>query len=348
VSLQEDQKLNYKGGLKMDISEKLADRSAIVCVVGVGYVGLPLAEAFSNHLKVIGYDISEKKVEKLNHKNSNDHLVFTSDPTNIKKADFILIAVPTPVTESKEPDLFCVRSSVETVGRNLKKGAVVVLESTVYPGVTEEIVLPLLEKSSGMKCGPDFRIGYSPERINPGDEGHGIDKITKIVSGMDDETTEVLAELYNMITTVFQAKDIRTAEAAKVIENIQRDLNIALMNELALIFGRMNIDIMDVIEAAATKWNFNVYYPGAGVGGHCLPVDPYYLVTKAEELGYHSKVITAGRAVNDYMPLHMFELLVDALNECERAVKGSKVVVLGFSYKENVGDARGPPAVEIV
>jgi nucleotide sugar dehydrogenase len=327
----------------LEISERLKDRSAVVCVVGVGYVGLPLAEAFSKHLKVIGYDLSEMKVEELNHKNNNNNLEFTSDPAEIKKADFILIAVPTPVTESKEPDLFCVRSSVETVGRNLKKGAVVVLESTVYPGVTEEIVMPLLEKSSGMKCGVDFKIGYSPERINPGDEAHGISNITKIVSGMDEETTDVLAELYGLITTVFKAKNIRTAEAAKVIENIQRDLNIALMNELALIFERMNIDIMDVIEAAATKWNFNVYYPGAGVGGHCLPVDPYYLVTKAEELGYHSKVITAGRAVNDYMPLHVFELLVDALNECERAVKGSKVVVLGFSYKENVGDPRESP-----
>jgi len=332
----------------MEISERLKDRSAVVCVVGVGYVGLPLAEAFSKHLKVIGYDLNEMKVEELNHKNNNNNLKFTSDPAEIKKADFVLIAVPTPVTESKEPDLFCVRSSVDTVGRNLKNGAAVVLESTVYPGVTEEIVMPLLEKSSGMKCGVDFKIGYSPERINPGDEAHGIGNITKIVSGMDEETTEVLAELYDLITTVFKARDIRTAEAAKVIENIQRDLNIALMNELALIFERMDIDIMDVIEAAATKWNFNVYYPGAGVGGHCLPVDPYYLVKKAEELGYHSKVITAGRAVNDYMPLHVFELLVDALNECERAVKGSKVVVLGFSYKENVGDARESPAVGIV
>jgi UDP-N-acetyl-D-glucosamine/UDP-N-acetyl-D-galactosamine dehydrogenase len=249
-----------------------------------------------------------------------------------------LIAVPTPVTESKEPDLFCVRSSVETVGRNLKKGAVVVLESRVYPGVTKEIVMLLLEKNSGMNCGVDFKIRYSPERINPGDEAHGISNITKIVSGMDDETTYLLAGLYDLITTAFKARDIRTAEAVKVIENIQRDLNIALMNELALIFERMDIDIMDVIEAAATKWNFNVYYPGAGVGGHCLPVDPYYLVKKVEELGYNSKVITAGRAVNDYMPLHVFELLVDALNECESAVKGSKVVVFGFSHKENVGE----------
>jgi len=327
----------------MEIFERLEDRSAVVCVVGVGYVGLPLAEAFSKHLKVIGYDMNGSKIEELNNKNNNSNLIFTSDPAKINKADFVLIAVPTPITESKEPDLFCVRSSMDTVGRNLKKGAIVVLESTVYPGVTEEIAMSVLDKSSGMKCGVDFKVGYSPERINPGDEVHGISNITKIVSGMDEETTEVLVKLYNLITTVFKAKDIRTAEAAKVIENIQRDLNIALINELALIFERMNIDIMDVIEAAATKWNFNVYYPGAGVGGHCLPVDPYYLVKKAEDLGYHSKVITAGRAVNDYMPMHVFKLLVDALNECERAVKGSKVVVLGFSYKENVGDARESP-----
>jgi UDP-N-acetyl-D-galactosamine dehydrogenase len=332
----------------MQISKKIKDKSAVVCVVGVGYVGFPLAEAFSKHLKVIGYDLNSKKVEDLNNKNKHTNLKFTTNPAEIKKADFILIAVPTPVTESKEPDLFCVRSSVETVGKNLKKGAVVVLESTVYPGVTEDIVKPILEKSSGMKCGVDFKLGYSPERINPGDDAHRIGNITKIVSGMDEETTEVLSELYDLVTTVFKAKDIKTAEAAKVIENIQRDLNIALMNELALIFERMNIDIMDVIKAASTKWNFNVYYPGAGVGGHCLPVDPYYLVAKAEELGYHSKVITAGRAVNDYMPLHVFELLVDALNECERAVKGSKVVVLGFSYKENVGDHRESPVVTLL
>jgi nucleotide sugar dehydrogenase len=332
----------------MEISERLKEGSAVVCVVGVGYVGHPLAEAFSKHLKVIGYDSNEEKVEELNRKNNNNNLVFTSDPVEIKQADFVLIAVPTPVTESKEPDLFCVKSCVDTIGQNLKKGAFIVLESTVYPGVTEEIVMPLLEKSSGMKCGVDFKLGYSPERINPGDEVHGISNITKVVSGMDEATTEVLAELYDLVTTVFKARDIQTAEAAKVIENIQRDLNIALMNELALIFERMNIDIMDVIEAAATKWNFNVYYPGAGVGGHCLPVDPYYLVTKADELGYHSKVITAGREVNDYMPLHMFELLMDALNDCERSVKNSKIVVLGFSYKENVGDPRESPVEDFL
>lgn len=332
----------------MNLSEKVNDRSAVICIVGVGYVGLPLAEAFSKHLRVIGYDTSEDKVRGLNDKNNNDNLIFTSNPSDIKKADFVLIAVPTPVTESKEPDLFCVRSSVETIGQNLKKGAVVVLESTVYPGVTEDIVIPVLENSSRMKCGEDFKIGYSPERINPGDNEHTVNTITKIVSGIDEGTVDALADLYNLITKTYKAKDIRTAEAAKVIENIQRDLNIALMNELALIFGRMNIDIMDVIEAASTKWNFNVFHPGAGVGGHCLPVDPYYLVKKAEELGYHSKVITAGRAINDYMPLHVFELLVDALNECERAVNNSKIVVFGFSYKENVGDPRESPVVTLL
>ena len=332
----------------MNMSKKVNDRSAVICIVGVGYVGFPLAEAFSKHLKVIGYDTSEEKVRDLNNKNNNVSLIFTSNPSDIKKADFVLVAVPTPVTESKEPDLFCVKSAVETIGQNLKKGAVVVLESTVYPGVTEDIVLPVLENSSKMKCGEDFKIGYSPERINPGDNEHTVNTITKIVSGIDGETVDALADLYNLITKTYKAKDIRTAEAAKVIENIQRDLNIALMNELALIFGRMNIDIMDVIEAASTKWNFNVFHPGAGVGGHCLPVDPYYLVKKAEELGYHSKVITAGRAINDYMPLHVFELLVDALNECERAVKNSKIVVLGFSYKENVGDPRESPVVTLL
>ena len=332
----------------MNMSEKVNDKSAVICIVGVGYVGFPLAEAFSKHLRVIGYDTSENKVQELNQKNSNNNLTFTSNPSDIKKADFVLVAVPTPVTESKEPDLFCVKSAVETIGQNLKKGAVVVLESTVYPGVTEDIVLPVLEKSSGLKCGEDFKIGYSPERINPGDTEHTVNTITKIVSGIDEDTVDALADLYNLITNTYKAKDIRTAEAAKVIENIQRDLNIALMNELALIFGRMNIDIMDVIEAASTKWNFNVFYPGAGVGGHCLPVDPYYLVKKAEELGYHSKVITAGRAINDYMPLHVFELLVDALNECEKAVKNSKIVVLGFSYKENVGDPRESPVVTLL
>jgi UDP-N-acetyl-D-galactosamine dehydrogenase len=258
----------------------------IVCVVGLGYVGLPLAEAFSKHLKTIGFDIDEVKIRKLNRDNNEENLEFTSDAARIREADFVLICVPTPITKSKEPDLSYVKSATEIVAKNLKKGATVVLESTVYPGVTEEVVKPILEKESGMRCGIEFKIGYSPERINPGDEVHSLEKITKIVAGMDEETTEDLAELYSLITTVYKAKDIKTAEAAKVIENIQRDLNIALMNELAIIFHKMGLDTQTVLEAAGTKWNFHPYMPGL-VGGHCIPVDPYYLVYKAKELGYH-------------------------------------------------------------
>jgi UDPglucose 6-dehydrogenase/UDP-N-acetyl-D-galactosamine dehydrogenase len=293
-----------------------------------------LAEAFARHLKVIGYDIEEKKIEKLNKtfleksftKNAEekyeDNIEFTTDPSKIKLADFVIIAVPTPVTKSKEPDLSYVKSAAETVGKNLKQGATVVLESTVYPGVTEEIVAPVLERESNMKCGIDFYIGYSPERINPGDEAHALTKITKIIAGMDEDTTERLAELYGLITNVYTAKDIRTAEAAKVIENIQRDLNIALMNELAIIFNKMGLDTKSVLDAAGTKWNFQPYKPGL-VGGHCIPVDPYYLVYKAQELGYHPQVILAGRAINDYMSKHVAEMAIKGLNEVGKVIKGS-------------------------
>jgi UDPglucose 6-dehydrogenase/UDP-N-acetyl-D-galactosamine dehydrogenase len=319
-----------------------------VCVVGLGYVGLPLAKAFSKHLKVIGFDVDEGKIRKLDNNTSNeDNLEFTTDPSKIKLADFVIIAVPTPVTKSKEPDLRYVKSAVETVGKNLKKGATVVLESTVYPGVTEEVVAPILERESKMICGIDFYIGYSPERINPGDEAHALTKMTKIVAGMDDDTTERLAELYGLITNVYKAKDIRTAEAAKVIENIQRDLNIALMNELAIIFHKMGLDTNSVLEAAGTKWNFQPYKPGL-VGGHCIPVDPYYLVYKAKELGYHPQVILAGRAINDYMPKHVAEMAIKGLNEVGKVIKGSKVLIMGLTYKENVPDTRESPVREIV
>lgn len=326
------------------VSEELKDKT--VCVVGLGYVGQPLAEAFSGHLKTIGFDIVEEKVNRINGSNSGK-LLCTSDPASINQADFILICVPTPITKHKEPDLFPVRSAAEVVGKNLKKGAIVVLESTVYPGVTEEIVVPILEKESGMKCGPDFKVGYSPERVNPGDEAHCIDKITKIVSGMDEESTRLLAELYGLITHVFVARDIKTAEAAKVIENIQRDINIALMNELSLIFHKMGLNTQDVLEAAGTKWNFHKYTPGL-VGGHCIPVDPYYLVYKARELGYHPQVILAGRAVNDYMPRHVAELAIKGLNDAGKVIKGSKVLIMGLTYKENVPDTRESPAREMV
>ena len=260
----------------------------IVCVIGLGYVGLPLADAFSKHFKVIGFDVNESKIKKLAEKYNN--IQFTSDPNFIRDADFVIIAVPTPVTKSKKPDLSFVKSASRIVGQNLKSGAVVVLESTVYPGVTEEIVGPILEKESGLALGQDFKIGYSPERVNPGDELHTIDKITKIVSGMDEDCKKLLSNFYGKITSVYEACDIKTAEAGKVIENIQRDLNIALVNELSIIFNKMGLDTKAVLDAAGSKWNFHRYNPGL-VGGHCIPVDPYYLVYKAEEIGYHPQVI---------------------------------------------------------
>ena len=324
-------------------------KDKMVCVVGLGYVGLPLAKAFSKYLKTIGFDIDEEKTRELSDDNNKANIEFTSDASRINQADFVLICVPTPVTKSKEPDLRYVKSAAEIVGQHLKKGAIVVLESTIYPGVTEEIIAPILdlENKSGLKCGADFKIGYSPERINPGDEAHALDKITKIVAGMDEETTEILAELYGLITNVYKAKDIKTAEAAKVIENIQRDLNIALMNELTLIFHKMHLDTKSVLEAAGTKWNFQPYMPGL-VGGHCIPVDPYYLVYKAKEMGYHPQVILAGRAINDYMPKHVADIAIKGLNEVGKVIKGSKVLIMGLTYKENVPDTRESPVKEIV
>jgi len=239
-----------------------------VCITGLGYVGLPLL-AFSGHLKTIGFDVDAGKIKKLSGAKDNPGIAFTDNPGAIKNADFVIIAVPTPVTKSKDPDLSYIESAARTIGMHLKRGAIVVLESTVYPGVTEEVLKPILEHESGLTCGTDFKIGYSPERINPGDDEHSLEWITKIVSGMDRETTEALSPIYGMITTVYEAKDIRTAEAAKVIENIQRDLNIALANELSLIFAKIGLSTRDVLEAAGTKWNFHRYSPGL-VGGHCI------------------------------------------------------------------------------
>jgi UDPglucose 6-dehydrogenase/UDP-N-acetyl-D-galactosamine dehydrogenase len=327
------------------MKEKLEQNKAIVCIVGLGYVGLPLAKAFSEYFEVIGYDVNEKKVKDLNDSGAN--IEFTTDPALIKQADFVIIAVPTPVTKSRDPDLSFVKSAAETVGKNLKKGCVVVLESTVYPGVTEKIVKSILEEESGLGCGEDFKIAYSPERINPGDDTHSLDKITKIVAGTDEETTEIVAVLYKNVTSgIFKAKDIRTAEAAKVIENIQRDLNIALMNELSLIFDKMGLDTRAVLEAAGTKWNFHKYKPGL-VGGHCIPVDPYYLVYKAKELGYHPQVILSGRAINDYMPRHVALMAVKALNDVGKVIRKSRVLIMGLTYKENVPDIRESPVIEM-
>jgi UDP-N-acetyl-D-galactosamine dehydrogenase len=318
----------------------------IVCVVGLGYVGHPLADAFSRHVKTIGYDIDEGKIARINAVPGN-RVIATTDPARIREADVVIIAVPTPVTKAKDPDISYIISAAETVGRNLKDGAIVVLESTVYPGLTEEVMVPTLEAVSGRTCGKDFFVGYSPERINPGDDDHTLDKITKIVAGMDDKTTDRLAALYGLVTNVYVARDIRTAEAAKVIENVQRDINIALMNELSIIFRKMGLDTRSVLEAAGTKWNFHNYRPGL-VGGHCIPVDPYYLVYKAEELGYHPQVILAGRAINDAMPGQVAWIAIKELNRAGKVIRDSRVLILGLTYKENVADTRETPVRDLI
>jgi UDP-N-acetyl-D-galactosamine dehydrogenase len=321
---------------------------ATICIVGLGYVGLPLVENFSKSLRVIGFDIKKKRVAELKKANQNKNLTYTDDARTIAQADFVIICVPTPVTRTKDPDLAPVTGAAATIGQNLKKGAVVILESTVYPGVTEEIVKPILEKESGLRCGRDFKVAYAPERVNPGDKEHTVDKITKVVSGMDKETTDLVAELYGrIISSIFRASDIKTAEAATVIENIQRDLNIALMNELSLIFEKLHLDTKNVLDAASTKWNFHRYSPGL-VGGHCIPVDPYYLVHRARELGYHSQVISAGRAINDSMAKHVAEITIKALNDVGKVIKDSRVLIMGLTYKENVPDTRETPQKHLI
>jgi UDPglucose 6-dehydrogenase/UDP-N-acetyl-D-galactosamine dehydrogenase len=327
----------------------LASRTILnktVCIVGLGYVGLPLAQDFSEYIRTIGYRRDQKKVDGLNKKPGN-RIEATTDPSRIKEADFVIIAVPTPVTKAKDPDLEPVISASKTVGQNLKKGAIVVLESTVYPGVSEDVMAPILERESGLKCGKDFFIGYSPERINPGDDEHILKNITKIVAGMDRKSTDALCELYGLVTKVYRAPDIRTAEAAKVIENIQRDLNIALMNELSMIFARLGLDTDEVLKAAGTKWNFHTYRPGM-VGGHCIPVDPYYLVQKAKEVGYHPQVILAGRSINDSMPRYVATMAIKGLNKVGKTIKGSNVLIMGLTYKEDVADTRESPAGNMI
>jgi UDP-N-acetyl-D-galactosamine dehydrogenase len=325
-------------------SRKLLNKT--VCVIGLGYVGLPLAEAFAEHFRTIGYRRNQKAIDALNRMPGNK-IEATTDPAKIQEADFVIIAVPTPVTKAKDPDLEAVESASKIVGQNLKKGAIVVLESTVYPGVSEGIMRPILERESGLKCGKDFFIGYSPERTNPGDEEHILKNINKVVSGMDEKTTDALCDLYSLVTNVYKAPDIKTAEAAKVIENVQRDLNIALMNELSMIFARLGISTDEVLRAAGTKWNFHWYRPGL-VGGHCIPVDPYYLVKRAKEVGYHPQVILAGRSINDGMPKYVAEMAVKSLNKVGKAIKGSSVLIMGLTYKEDVADIRESPVENMV
>ncbi len=334
---------------------------SVVAVVGLGYVGLPLAVEFGKRRETIGFDLSAEKVasyrrfvDPTGELSSADleaakHLTVTTDPKALAKADYIIVAVPTPVDIAHQPDFSPLASASTSVGKNLKKGAIVVYESTVYPGATEEVCIPVLEKHSGMKWMQDFHVGYSPERINPGDKEHTLTKILKIVSGDDAQTLEKVAQLYESIITagVHRASSIKVAEAAKVIENTQRDLNIALMNELALIFDRIGIDTIEVLKAAGTKWNFLPFRPGL-VGGHCIGVDPYYLTHKAEMLGYIPQVILAGRRINDSMGKHIAEQTVKKMINAGSQVKGAKVNVLGLTFKENCPDLRNSKVMDII
>ncbi|HEY9061623.1 MAG TPA: nucleotide sugar dehydrogenase [Pseudobacteroides sp.] len=343
-----------------NLFERIRDRKEKISVIGLGYVGLPLAVALSEKTDVIGFDISEKKIESYKRgidvtkeigseklKTSNIH--FTCNQDDLKGSRFLIVAVPTPIAKDKTPDLLPVRSASEIVGRNLKKGSIVVYESTVYPGVTEDVCLPILERFSGLKCGKDFKVGYSPERINPGDKVHTVENIIKIVSGMDDESLEVIAKVYELIIKagVYKAESIKVAEAAKVIENTQRDINIAFMNELSIVFNKMGIDTLAVLKAAGTKWNFLKFFPGL-VGGHCIGVDPYYLTYKSEELGYHPQVILAGRRINDGMGKYIAENTVKLLIRNDIQIKGSKVLIMGITFKENVPDVRNSKVIDIV
>ncbi len=344
----------------MDLYHQLLEKETKLAVIGLGYVGLPLAVAFARETDVIGYDANEGKIQSYKEgtdatKEVGDEAVresgirFTSDPSCLKEAKFLVVAVPTPIREDRTPDLSPVESATRTVGRNLTQGAVVVYESTVYPGVTEDVCVPILEAESGLACGRDFRVGYSPERINPADKEHVLANITKIVSGMDAETLDTVADVYGLVALagVYRAESIKVAEAAKVIENSQRDINIAFMNELSVIFHKMGIDTKAVLEAAGTKWNFLDFRPGL-VGGHCIGVDPYYLTHKAEQLGYHSQVILAGRRINDGMGKYVAEHIVKGLIRCGKTIKGSRVAVLGFAFKENCQDTRNTKVIDIV
>jgi UDP-N-acetyl-D-galactosamine dehydrogenase len=341
--------------------ERLRTKEDAIAVVGLGYVGLPLAVALGRHFRVIGVDVSERRVEELKRRvdrtNEVDFatvgddvdLVFTADLADLEKARLILVAVPTPIDEFRTPDLRPVRGASTSVGRHLQPGSVVVYESTVYPGLTEEVCVPILEAESGLKCGDDFCVGYSPERINPGDKVHRLETITKVVAGQDEPTGKLLQQVYGTVVKAgtHLAANIRTAEAAKVIENTQRDLNIALMNELALIFDTMGIDTLDVLEAAGTKWNFLPFRPGL-VGGHCIGVDPYYLTFKAQALGLHPHVILAGREINDTMGKFIAEATIKRLIKSDCKIMGARVGVLGLTFKENVPDLRNTRVVDVL
>ena len=330
-----------------------------LALVGLGYVGMPLAVEFAKHVPVIGFDINEKRVnEYANGIDATNEVgeglktttvEFTSDASRLKEAKFLIIAVPTPVNPDNTPDLRPIESASRTVGQNLTPGSIVVFESTVYPGVTEDICIPIIEKESGLKCGEDWKIGYSPERINPGDRVHTLTNIRKIVSGMDEESAREIKKVYDIVIKVgtFPVSTIKTAEAVKVVENSQRDINIAFVNELSKIFNLMHIDTQAVLEAAATKWNFLSFRPGL-VGGHCIGVDPYYLAQKAQEYGYHPEIILAGRRLNDSMGEYVAKQTLKCMIRKGQCIKGSKVLVLGITFKENCPDVRNTKVVDII
>lgn len=343
----------------MSLHEKILNGEEKIALIGLGYVGLPIAVAFSKKAKVIGFDCNASKIEL--YKNGVDptkevgdaalascSVLFTSDAEKLREAKFHIVAVPTPVNADHTPDLSLVERASELLGRNLTKGSIVVYESTVYPGVTEDFCVPILERESGLKCGVDFKVGYSPERINPGDKVHRLETITKIVSGMDQESLEEIAKVYEIVVDagVYRAESIKVAEAAKVIENSQRDINIAFMNELSIIFNMMGIDTQSVLKAAETKWNFLKFTPGL-VGGHCIGVDPYYLTYKAEQMGYHSQIILSGRRINDDMGKYVAESTVKQMIRAGISLKNAKVAILGLTFKENCPDTRNTKIIDI-
>lgn len=338
----------------------IVHRKEKISLIGLGYVGMPIAVSFSRKAEVIGFDVNEEKVELYKQgidstkEVGNEAIAactvdFTADETRLREAKFHIVAVPTPVNADNTPDLSPVIGASHTLGRNLTEGSIVVYESTVYPGVTEEICMPILEQESGLKCGVDFKIGYSPERINPGDKVHRLETIVKVVSGMDEESLDTIARVYELVVEagVHRAESIKVAEAAKVIENSQRDINIAFMNELSIIFNKMGIDTKAVLEAAGTKWNFLKFSPGL-VGGHCIGVDPYYLTYRAEQMGYHSQIILSGRRINDDMGRYVVESLIKKMVNANISVKQGRVAILGFTFKENCPDTRNTRVIDIV
>lgn len=344
----------------MSLYENVLLRKEKISIVGLGYVGMPLAIAFAKKADVVGFDICESKVKQyLNGtdvtKEVGDEAIkettalFAWEEKYLRDCKFHVVAVPTPINKDKTPDLRPVIGACKTVGRNLTEGSIVVFESTVFPGVTEDICVPILEEESGLKCGVDFKVGYSPERINPGDKVHRLETIVKVVSGMDEESLDTIAKVYEMVIEagVHKAESIKVAEAAKVIENSQRDINIAFMNELSIIFNKMGIDTKAVLEASGTKWNFLNFFPGL-VGGHCIGVDPYYLTYKAEELGYHSQIILSGRKINDDMGKYVAEQTVKMLIKADKQIKGSKVAIFGVTFKENCPDVRNTKIVDVI